>query len=75
METKITRVRISAKVYDKLKAYQSKSNYSMSFIIDTVLKDALLDESFLLMLLDDETLFRIEKKKRRRAIKALLFSV
>lgn len=66
METKITRVRISAEVYDRLKAYQSKSNYSMSFIIDTVLKDALLDESFLSMLLDDETLFRIEEKEKKK---------
>ncbi len=66
METKIARVRISAEVYDRLKEYQNKSNYSMSFIIDTVLKDALLDESFLSMLLDDETLFRIEEREKKK---------
>lgn len=66
METKITRVRVSAEVYDRLKEYQSKSNYSMSFIIDTVLKDALLDEKFLSMLLDDETIFRIEEQEKKK---------
>ena len=66
METKIMSVRISAEVYDRLKDYQSKSNYSMSFIINTVLNDALLDESFLTMMLDDEALYNLEEKEKKK---------